>query len=241
MSKKRSTDFHEDDSIDNFSFNPSTNSASHSAPQASSGVVFLAMSVFSAVFNQWQQLVMFLSPYVEMVRSLPKKLFSDVLLPFVEWTRSELYDKFTNYTSCQFVTDVVTIMLNIVLFPLTLTVAILRTVRDKCLSSCAMCCGIGNNVCTSVQNFGNCSHECWLSSTSKQTMKWLTTTYDELRSGDITWKNLWNDVIDCIETQLQRGIKFFGETSKFTWLIKTSRIGRILEMVHLDVETIEEE
>jgi len=234
MSTKRSKDFHKNASLDNFT---------KGASQQSSGVVDLVTSVFTAVFDQWKQLVMFLSPYVETVRSFPKKVYSDVLLPHAQCAYNGLCDKFTDYNFSKFVSDVLNITLAIVLFPFIMAVAILGIVRDKCSNLCGTCCDVENGDCTWIRNFQNLLHErCgWLISTCKRMKKWLTTTWEELRSGDITWKDLWNDMLDCIDAQLQRVVVFFGETSMFTWMIKVSRIRKILEMLHLDVHNLKKE
>jgi len=220
--------------------NLKSKSSNSSRSQGTSGfLIHFISSIFAAAFNQWQQLVMFLSPYVENLRSLPKRIFSEYVLPIVEYTYNTLHDKFTNYTFSKFVADVVEVGLTIVLLPLTITVGILRGIRNKSLNSCTMCCDAGTGACTSVKNIISFSHEManWLISTPKRVVTWSKTTFTEVRSGDITWKEACNDMLDCIKAELGNGCEYFGENSTFTYVVRTCKIGTILKWLRLECES----
>jgi len=197
-----------------------------------SGIIDFAGNILSAAFNQWQQLVMFLSPYIDTIRSFPKKIYSETGSPCAEYVYNGLYNKFADYTLTKFVADIVNIVLTLILLPLTVTVAILRGIRDK-----------SANVCTSVCSCWGCLQETyeWTISTSKPVINWFQTTRDELRNGDLTWKDLWNDALDCLVSGLQRSVTYFGEESKFTWVVNISKINKLLEVLHFDVKEVDKE
>jgi len=240
MSQVKSTNFHED-THDTFRSRSKTTNTSRS--QSGSGIVHFLSSIFAAAFDQWQQLVMFLSPYVEIVRGIPKKLFCDVLMPTVECTYNTLHDKFSDYTFVKFVADVVEMALTLALLPLMITVAILRAVRNKSLGSCAMCREASTGACSTINNVVCCSHQCgqWLVSSAKGILTWSKTTCTELRNGDITWKDAWNSILDCIKTELRNGCDHFGENSAFARIVYVTRIGDVLNVLHLECDASKKE
>jgi len=192
-----------------------------------SSIIDFAGSIFSAALHQWQQLVTFLSPHVEYVRGVSKKLVFETGLPYAKQVYDGTSQKFVDYSFSKFVADIVNVALLLVLLPLTITVAVLRTIRDKTTS-----------VCGSMCNHGNCIGEQAKSvlSTPGKVVNWFKTTRAELQSGDTTWKGLWNDELDCLGSLLNSGVTYFGEDSKFTWLSQVCKIPKLLEILHFNVE-----
>jgi len=169
-----------------------------------------------------QSFIDYVSPY------MAKMGLPTLSNPRVNYWCNQFQTHFADYTFVKFVADIVNAMLIITLFPLILTVAILRYFRCKFHD-------FGSYMSETAGNFASLIYKKFesFSSTSSQVIKWLGTTCEELLSGELTWKQVWNDSLDCVENQLRKTVFYFGRHSMVAWLIRVSRIGDILQKLHI--------
>jgi len=188
--------------------------------------------ICSVALNQLQQLVLFLTPYLE-VFGVPIQYVAD---PRVEHFHNRLQENFADYTFAKFVADVANGLVFVALLPLLIIVSELRKGRGKVFKFLGQCRIFVQHACETVGIFLTLLYEQydWLSSTLKQGIGWSFTTYEELYNGDITWKQIWNDTLNKIEDQFRKGVNYFGPQSIFTSVIKICRIGDMLQMLRFD-------
>jgi len=201
-------------------------------PVSESSANFQWGNTFTRVLSSVQPVFEYFSPYLDYF-GVPRQIFTDARM---EHFYMRLQENFADYNFVKFIADVVNAAIIVALIPLLLAVNRLRDIRDKVVNVLVKCRDICQytleTICT-VFTFIYEEYQ-WILSIAKGGFEWAIATYDDLVNGDMTWKQLWNELLSRIENQLRDGVAYFGPQSAFTRIIRLCKIGDILEKLRLE-------
>jgi len=218
VSNKKAARTHENESIEKTK--DAREEAGAAISSASSGVVHCVKSIGCAAMDQWQQLITFLAPYIDALTSYPKKFVSKEA---IKETYNDLQIKFLDYSFAKFVADVVNIMLTIILLPLTIMIVFWRTVWNRLSYWFTACFGSAMTLTDCV----NC-----LFTTLRDCKDWALGSFQGMANGDLTWQQVWDDLLDNTASMLQKAMTRLGENAYLTKAVRQFGIMTLLQRLH---------